>query len=83
MISTAIESTVLARVTFDEPNQLLLVEFRGGAIYCYFRVPLTIHHALLAAPSKGAYFNRFVRARFSFTRLTTANHYASPTTDQS
>jgi lysyl-tRNA synthetase class 2 len=80
MISTAIQSTVLASITYDEPNQLLLVEFRGGAIYCYFGVPLTVRDGLLAAPSKGAYFNRFVRAHFSFTRLTIANHDASPTT---
>ena len=80
MISTAIESTVLASVTYDEPKQLLLVEFRSGAIYCYFGVPLTIHQGLLAAPSKGAYFNRFVRAQFSFTRLMTTNHGTSPTT---
>jgi lysyl-tRNA synthetase, class II len=80
MIWTAIESTVLASITYDQPHQLLLVEFRGGAIYCYFGVPLTVHLGLLAAPSKGAYFNRFVRAQFSFTRLTTANQNASPTT---
>jgi lysyl-tRNA synthetase class 2 len=80
MISTAIESTVLASITYDQLNRLLLVEFRGGAIYCYFRVPLTVHEGLLAAPSKGAYFNRFVRAKFSFTRLTTANRQAFPTT---
>lgn len=80
MISTAIESTVLASITYDEPNQLLLVEFRGGAIYCYFGVPLTVHEGLLAAPSKGAHFNRFVRAQFSFTRLATTNHGTSPTT---
>jgi hypothetical protein len=79
MISTAIKSTVLASIAYDEPNQLLLVEFRNGAIYCYFRVPLTVHQDLLAAPSKAAYFNRFVRAQFSFTRLTTASHHASPT----
>jgi lysyl-tRNA synthetase class 2 len=81
MISTAIESSVLASITYDQPNRLLWVEFRGGAIYCYFRVPLAIHLGLLAAPSKGAYFNRFIRSKFSFTRLTTANHHASPTTD--
>ena len=80
MISTAIESTVLASIAYDEPNQLLFVEFRGGAVYGYFEVPLTIHQGLLAAPSKGAYFNRFIRAHFSFTRLTTANHGTSPTT---
>ena len=79
MISTAIESTVLASITYDEPNQLLLVQFRGGAIYCYFGVPLTVHQGLLAAPSKGAYFNRFVRAQFPFARLTTTNHHAPPT----
>jgi lysyl-tRNA synthetase, class II len=78
MLSTAIESTVLASISYDDPNQLLLVEFRGGALYCYFRVPLSVHEGLLAAPSKGAYFNRYVRPQFSFTRLTTANHHASP-----
>lgn len=80
MISTAIESTVLASITYDEPHQLLLVEFRAGAIYCYWAVPLTVHEGLLAAPSKGAYFNHFVRAQFSFTRLTTTDHSTSPTT---
>jgi KTSC domain len=79
MFSTAIESTVLASITYDEPNQLLLVQFRGGAIYCYFGVPLTVHQGLLAAPSKGAYFNRFVRAQFPFARLTTTNHHTPPT----
>jgi hypothetical protein len=79
MFSTAIESTVLASITYDEPNQLLLVQFRGGAIYCYFGVPLTVHQGLLAAPSKGAYFNRFVRAQFPFARPTTTNHQTPPT----
>jgi hypothetical protein len=62
------------------PISCFLVEFRGGAVYCYFEVPLTIHQGLLAAPSQGAYFNRFIRAQFSFTRLTTTNHGISPTT---
>ncbi len=79
MISTAIESTVLASITYDEPNRLLFIEFRGGAIYRYFGVPLTIHQGLLAAPSKGAFFNRFIRPQFSFTRMTAA-HRTSPTT---
>jgi hypothetical protein len=46
----------------------LEVQFRGGAVYRFFEVPLAIYDAFLAASSKGTFFNESVRGRFGFAR---------------
>ena len=46
---TAVESTVLVTVGYDEARELLQVEFCGRAIYHYFGVPAAIHQTLLGA----------------------------------
>jgi hypothetical protein len=68
MFATAVESTTLATVTYDPSGQLLRLEFRSRAVYCYFGVPPMVYHGLMAAPSKGAYFNRNIRSRFPYHR---------------
>jgi KTSC domain len=64
---TAVESTTLATVAYDEARGLLQLEFRSRAIYQYFGVAAAVHEALLSAPSKGSYFNRFIRGRFPYS----------------
>jgi hypothetical protein len=64
---TAVESTTLATVAYDKARGLLQLEFRSRAIYQYFGVAATVHEALLCAPSKGSYFNRFIRGRFPYS----------------
>jgi len=64
---TAVESTTLAMVAYDNDRELLQLEFRSRAIYQYFGVPAAMHAALLRAPSKGKYFNRVIRGRFPFS----------------
>jgi len=63
---TAVESTTLATVAYDEVRELLQLEFRSWAIYQYFGVPAAVHQALLRAPSKGSYFNRVIRGRYPY-----------------
>ena len=63
---TAVESTTLATVAYDAARQLLQLEFCSRAIYQYFGVPAAVHEALLCAPSKGGYFNRFIRGYFPY-----------------
>jgi hypothetical protein len=63
---TAVESTTLATVAYDEAQAMLRLEFRSHAIYQYFGVPASVHEGLLCAPSKGSYFNRVVRGRFPY-----------------
>jgi KTSC domain len=66
--TTALMSSVLANVTYSLDATLDLV-FRSGAIYRYFAVPRRVVDGLIAAESKGAYFNTHVRNRFRYQRL--------------
>lgn len=68
MLSTPVESSMLASVAYHAPHRLLCLEFRTRAIYYYFGVPPAVHQRLLAAPSKGTYFNRNIRGRFPHYR---------------
>ncbi|HEY6373812.1 MAG TPA: KTSC domain-containing protein [Candidatus Sulfotelmatobacter sp.] len=66
MCVATVESTTLATVTYDEAREQLQLEFCSRAVYLYFGVPAAVHQALLAASSKGRYFNQTIRGRFSY-----------------
>ena len=61
-----VESTTLLTVSYDEARALLQLEFCSRAVYQYFSVPAAVHQSLLAAPSKGRYFNQAIRGRFPY-----------------
>jgi len=63
-----VESSVLASIGYTI-DATLEIEFRTGAIYRYVAVPEAVFHGLIAAESKGAYFNRHVRTHFHYQRL--------------
>jgi len=63
-----VQSTTLAAAAYDPVTRQLSLQFRSGAIYQYFGVPQAIYHELMAAPSKGAYFNRNIRSQFPYFR---------------
>jgi hypothetical protein len=66
MNETRVESSTLSTLAYDSAREILQLEFRSRAIYHYYGVPAAVHEALLAAPSKGSYFNREIRGRFPF-----------------
>lgn len=66
---TAVSSTTLATVAYDEAREILQLEFRSRAIYQYGGVPRAMHEALLIAPSKGRFFNQAIRGRYPFCRI--------------
>jgi KTSC domain len=74
MLATAVESSTLTTVAYDCVGQVLRLEFRSNAVYCYFSVPPNVHIDLLAADSKGSYFNRNIRGRFPYLRLADRSH---------
>ena len=74
MTATAVESTTLATVAYDPSHHVLQLEFRNRALYCYCGVPPGVYQDLLAAASKGSYFNRNIRGRFPYHRLPEAHH---------
>ena len=62
-------STVIQRVHYDENRRVLTVHFVSGRIYDYLDVPRTEYAALVAAPSKGRYFNVRIRNRYRYRAL--------------
>ena len=64
-----VNSTLIANVVYDMAGSLLEVEFRDGAIYQYSAVPEAVYQVLIAADSKGAYFNRQIRNHFRYRRV--------------
>lgn len=62
-------SSVIDSVRYDATAHTLDVVFTNGRVYRYFAVPATVHAELLAAESKGRYFNEVIRPRFPFEQL--------------
>lgn len=71
MKTIAVDSTTLRTVGYDAERQLLQIEFHDRSLYQYSDVPAAIYEELMQAPSKGAYFNRSIRATFDYALIKT------------
>jgi len=67
--SVPVNSTLIAGVGYEANSTLLHLELRDGSLYRYFGVPVEVYEGLLAAESKGAYFNRRIRGSFQHALL--------------
>jgi hypothetical protein len=63
-----VQSSLLASIEYSV-HATLDLELRSGARYRYFAVPRAVFEGLLAAESKGAYFNLTIKDRFPYKRL--------------
>jgi len=63
-----VASSTISSACYNRAEQLLELRFRSGAVYRYLEVPEFIHAALMAAESKGRYFNEAIRGRFEHRR---------------
>jgi hypothetical protein len=68
VVHAVVESSLLASVEYA-CDQTLDLTFRSGSSYRYFAVPHAVVDELIAAESKGAYFNQHIRNRFPYQRL--------------
>jgi hypothetical protein len=65
-----VESSLIRSVGYDLASSVLEVEFvEGGRVYEYYDVPLSIYSDLMAAESKGSYFNDYIRDMYSYSQL--------------
>lgn len=64
-----VPSTVIASTRYDEASNTLDIEFTTGRTYRYFAVPVTVYRELMAAPSKGQFFNTVIRPTYPAQRL--------------
>ena len=65
-----VRSSDLKSVGYDSSNSILEVEFHGGRIYHYFKVPLEIYDALMNATSKWTFLDQNVKKRgFAYRQI--------------
>ena len=59
-----VRSSALAAVGYDAERCLLHIRFRHTGLYTYQNVPPDVFEALLAAESKGRFYNQYIRNAF-------------------
>ncbi|HNR93588.1 MAG TPA: KTSC domain-containing protein [Kiritimatiellia bacterium] len=64
----AIDSSLLEKVKYDGAAQTLTVVFDSGETYVYAGVPQAIYDGLMAAPSKGSFFEASIKDAFQFEK---------------
>lgn len=70
MQRTAVSSSNLASVGYNEASRILEVEFLDGRVYRYSGVPQEEHLGLMGADSHGKYFNAHIKdGGYSYRRL--------------
>lgn len=65
-------SSCVASAGYAEAFLALDVEYRSGALYRYCFVPRAVYEGLLAAASKGAYLNHYIKGRYPEALLSPA-----------
>lgn len=64
-----VRSTSIAFVGYDTETLTLRIMFHEGGTYDYHGVPEVIAQQFLTAPSKGKYYIRWIKGRFSQVRI--------------
>jgi len=69
MNRTAVESSSISEIGFDEASNTLEIMFRDGKLYQYFDVPAHLYEQMISASSIGKFFHENVRGEFRFARV--------------
>jgi hypothetical protein len=64
-----VSSSAVVSVGYDAGTRTLEVEFVGGGLYRYSRVPRRVFDGLLSADSVGAYVTMHVKPHYPYTRV--------------
>jgi hypothetical protein len=62
----SVESSVVRSVGF---SRVIEIEFESGRVYQYIDVPEDVYQGMLAAESKGKYFNSHIRGKFRYQEI--------------
>ena len=64
MFREKVKSESIESIGYNPTDLTLEIEFRTGGVYRYLNVPESVYFALMAASSKGRYFDHSIRDRF-------------------
>ncbi len=65
----AVESTTMKSVGYDPCAATLEIEFQSGTVYQYFHVPERVYQELMAADSKGEFFNKAIKGPYRYAKV--------------
>jgi len=63
------DSRTIDSIRYNKRKRLLEIRFHKRGIFQYANVPEEIVQKLLEAPSKGRYFNRYIRPKYRYKRV--------------
>lgn len=69
MKRTAVESSNLASVGYDEESKTLEIQFHSGGVYEYYDVEKSVYEELMNVESHGRYFMSMIRGAYSYSRV--------------
>ena len=69
MAKETVSSAALETVTYDEWSRHLDIALTTGRVYRYFDVPPEVYAELMAAESKGRFYNDRIRDAYRYERL--------------
>ncbi len=64
-----VSSSNVDKIGYDEPNQILYVQFLNGSLYMYKGVGIYEFEGLKNAPSVGSYLHRNIKNSYPYERL--------------
>lgn len=64
-----VNSSQIEAIGYDEVNQYLYVQFKGGSVYVYYGVVKYVYDGFINAESIGRYFGQYIRNKYKYTRL--------------
>ena len=67
--TSGFQSSNIASFRYDKSTDTLQVDFVNGDTYEYQNVSPQVHRAFQSALSKGEYFARHIRSRYSYERV--------------
>ncbi len=65
----SVMSSNVEKVGYDTQGEQLYVQFKGGSLYEYQGVPLTVYTALLEAESKGKFLNKYMKSVYPYQKV--------------
>lgn len=69
MNKQTVSSSTVISIGYDRRTETLEIEFGSGRVYQYYGVPDNLHREIMQTPSKGKFFNIYIKNRYSFSRV--------------
>ena len=64
-----VSSSTVISIGYDVRTQTLEIEFGSGRVYQYYGVPDRVYDEIMQAPSKGQFFNTYIKNAYAFSRV--------------